>query len=90
MPWALINLLIIKSRHTWISGQKFVQYLTYTVRKNCRVFEGNLLLYLYYKQKDKQTRIYQDILLLPSAHRILSNRLLSNLVPYVEGIFVFI
>jgi hypothetical protein len=55
MPWALINLLFIRSRHTWTNSQKFVKYITYAVWKNCCIFEGNLLLYLYYKQKDKQT-----------------------------------
>jgi hypothetical protein len=88
MPWALIHMSFITSRQTWINSQKFVKYITYSVRKNWCIFDRNLLFYLYYKQNDKQSVEFTKTLLLPSVHSIVSSSLLPNLVSSTDNLVI--
>jgi hypothetical protein len=57
------------------------------IRRNCLRGGRNLSLYLFIKKCDKTDfRNYRGILLLPTTYKILSNFMLSRLIPYADEI----
>jgi hypothetical protein len=56
------------------------------IRKNCLINGRSLLLYQFTKRVTKLTNNYRGISLLSTSYKMLSNILLSRLVPYREEI----
>jgi hypothetical protein len=60
--------------------------IMFGIRKNCNSSGRIVLLYLLIKRVLKLTSNYRGISLLPASYKILSNILVSRLIPYVDKI----